>query len=791
METLITASTHLVGCDKEDLPVLSPEKMIFSPRIVEVGRSSNGPRETDKVALTIRDFNVDTKQDTVNIFLHDVDSLSVKQLTRNAFGTKSLHPVVAAMHRGGTAELDHVLFLKQGKIYALPLDGGESYVVYEEDISINSFKCFCDHNNNTFLLCEMDVYPSMNPAQTAQYDVDQVSGKNLKTSAITYDQLMVRYWDNWSVFKKRNHIFSIAVEVDGNGRFAANKEFLRDLMFGMETDCPGKSPGNGCDDYSISPDGRYLAISCRKVFDSTKQPNDFAWTTDTPIFLGELRPEYLLGKNLNSVAIPWHQVSNADMHAGNSYPTFSHDSRFLAFLSMQRAGFESDRYRISVFDTESHSLHVLTENIDVSFQSILWSLENGENILYSTGQYFGTIRLFRIKLDSDCSRLLEISVMQGDESRIDPVVVSNYLYFQQSSLLSPYELKRIELKSYIIGQIFTTFSVDYYGAHARNHSDVVVLDRPDCISDIYCAFPGFTNGDFLMPSLNQHSFKGAKGEYVHGWYVGPVVLQQDDDNQYNGLQSENLPEKSIPLLIIIHGGPQSAILNAWNYRWNLAAFASQGYGVFAINFHGSTGYGESFTDSIRNDWGGKPFEDIMIGVDFILSQYKYLDRNRVAALGASYGGYMINWINGHSDRFRCLVNHDGVFSLVSQYYTTEELWFPGKLIVYPCCLFMMNSFLEWEFGLPWEKPDDYRRWSPESHVANWKTPTLVIHGGKDMRVPETEGIATFTSLQRRNIPSKLLYFPDECHWVLKPINSAYWYNTIFSWLKQWLHCKGN
>jgi dipeptidyl aminopeptidase/acylaminoacyl peptidase len=192
--------------------------------------------------------------------------------------------------------------------------------------------------------------------------------------------------------------------------------------------------------------------------------------------------------------------------------------------------------------------------------------------------------------------------------------------------------------------------------------------------------------------------------------------------------------------------------------------------VIAVNFHGSTGFGQAFTDSISGDWGGKPFEDLMKGLDHALANYAWLDAQRVGALGASYGGWMINWINGHTNRFQCLVNHDGGFDEFSNYFTTEELWFP-----------------EWEYkGVPWERPELYDKFSPSRYVAKWQTPTLVIHGANDFRLVDAEGIATFTALQRRGIPSQFLYFPDENHWVLKAKNSIVWHDTILAWLDQWL-----
>jgi dipeptidyl aminopeptidase/acylaminoacyl peptidase len=245
---------------------------------------------------------------------------------------------------------------------------------------------------------------------------------------------------------------------------------------------------------------------------------------------------------------------------------------------------------------------------------------------------------------------------------------------------------------------------------------------------------------------------------VQAWNIKPAGFQ---------------PDKKYPVAFIVHGGPQGAIDDHFHYRWNPQAFAGAGYAVICVNFHGSTGFGQAFTDSITGDWGGKPFEDLMKGLDHALANYSWLDGDRVAALGASYGGWMMNWINGHTTRFKCLVNHDGGFDEAANYYTTEELWFP-----------------EWEFkGTPWTNPDLYEKFSPSRYVDRWQTPTLVIHGALDYRLVDVEGIATFTALQRRGIPSQLLYFPDENHWVLKAKNSILWHETILAWLERWLEKK--
>jgi dipeptidyl aminopeptidase/acylaminoacyl peptidase len=263
-----------------------------------------------------------------------------------------------------------------------------------------------------------------------------------------------------------------------------------------------------------------------------------------------------------------------------------------------------------------------------------------------------------------------------------------------------------------------------------------------------------------MGEPEQFSFKGANGNTVYAWIVRPVDFD---------------PARKYPVAFLIHGGPQGSWANDFHYRWNPQAYAGRGYAAVMIDFHGSTGYGQAFTDAINGDWGGKPLEDLQKGLDAALERYPWMDGSRVAALGASYGGYMINWIAGKwPDRFKCLVVHDGNLDERFAYFATEELWFP-----------------EWEHGgTPWDNPQGYAKDNPVDFVKNWKTPTLVIHGGKDYRVVDTGGFATFTALQRMGVASKFLYFPDENHWVLKPANSILWHDTVLDWLDLWTQRAG-
>jgi dipeptidyl aminopeptidase/acylaminoacyl peptidase len=258
-----------------------------------------------------------------------------------------------------------------------------------------------------------------------------------------------------------------------------------------------------------------------------------------------------------------------------------------------------------------------------------------------------------------------------------------------------------------------------------------------------------------LGEYEQFSFAGWNGENVFGYVVKPADFKRD---------------QKYPIAFLVHGGPQGSFANSWNWRWNAQAFAGAGYGVVMIDFHGSTGYGQAFTDSISGDWGGKPLEDLKLGLAAALKQYPWLDGDHACALGGSYGGFMMNWIAGQwPDGFKCIVSHDGIFDQRSMYYSTEELWFP-----------------EHEFGGPeYKNPAGYAKFNPVDYVTRWKTPTLVIHGGEDFRVPLPQGLSVFTALQRQGVPSEFLYFPNENHWVLKPADSIQWYDTVLAWMNRW------
>jgi dipeptidyl aminopeptidase/acylaminoacyl peptidase len=395
-------------------------------------------------------------------------------------------------------------------------------------------------------------------------------------------------------------------------------------------------------------------------------------------------------------------------------PTFSPDGRSIAVLMMKRAGFEADRQRIGIIDAASHKLRVLTESWDRSAGSIAWSAD-GKTIFTDTDNV-GNHAVFAIDVATGAPRLV---VDKGANEAPRPA--GDRLVFVHHTLKAPAEL----------------FSAKLDG------SDVKQLTH---LND--ARVKAITWGDY-----EQFSFQGAKGDTVHGFVVKPAGATGG----------------KVPVAFLIHGGPQGSFGDHFHYRWNPEVFAGHGYAAVMIDFHGSTGYGQAFTDAIANDWGGAPYDDLMMGLDAALAKYPWLDGTRVAALGASYGGYMINWINGKTDRFKALVCHDGNLDERMAYFNTEELWFP-----------------EWEHGgVPWDKTEGYTKQNPIDLVKNWKTPTLVIHGALDYRIADSQGMGTFTALQRKGVPSRFLHFPDENHWVLKPQNSKLWHEEVFAWIDKW------
>ncbi len=402
--------------------------------------------------------------------------------------------------------------------------------------------------------------------------------------------------------------------------------------------------------------------------------------------------------------------------AWDANPLPSRDGKTLYYLAMSRPGFEADRFAIQALDLATGKKREVAPAWDRSASALKESFDG--KTLFTTTDDQGQHPLFAIDVASG-----KVTKLVGDGQVAGFDVGAKSLLVSRNDLRRPADLYSADLRGRNLRQI-TRFNA------AR-------------LKDL-------RTGEFEF-----FTFKGAGDATVQGYVVKPVGFK---------------PGKKYPVAFIIHGGPQGSMTNDFHYRWNPQTYAGQGFAVVTINFHGSTGYGQAFTDAISQDWGGKPLEDLKLGWAAALKKYKFLDADRACALGASYGGYMVNWIAGNwNEPWKCLVTHDGVFDTRAMGYETEELW-----------------FTEWENGgTVYDNPEGYEKFNPLNHVKDWRVPMLVVQGVNDFRIPTTQGLAVFNALQRRGIPSELLVFPDENHWVLKPQNSVQWHNTVNDWLKRW------
>jgi dipeptidyl aminopeptidase/acylaminoacyl peptidase len=507
--------------------------------------------------------------------------------------------------------------------------------------------------------------------------------KNSKVKARIYTSLLYRHWSDWQG-PRRKHLMSIPVE-GGNAV---------DLTPGNR-DVPPFSLG-GPDDYAISPDGAEVCY--------VMNPDpDLALSTNS-----ELHVVPITGGESTKITVN---------PAADNSPSYSPDSKFLAYRMQVRAGYESDRWRLVVMERATAKTTIVTENIDRPISSFTWM--------------------------PDSSRLV---IAYEDRGRTQVQMISNAGGSARNIINGAYHVDDMQFTPDGKTMIYTEQSgsrpVEIFRASSGGGAPLA-LTR---LNDERLA-------EYRLTPLEELTVESMDGARIHSFIVKPPGFRSG---------------RKYPVLFLIHGGPQGAWGESWSYRWNPQVFASAGYVVVMPNPRGSTSYGQKFTDDINSDWGGKVYEDIMSVVDRVAG-LPWSDSDRFAAAGGSYGGYMANWILGHTQRFKALVSHAGVFDLRSMAGETEELWFPI-----------------WEFrGMPWDNPEIYAKWSPSHYVKEFKTPTLVIHGELDYRVPVGQGMQLFTALQMQKVPSKLVLFPDEGHWILKPQNSVLWYQQFLAWVGEW------
>ncbi len=611
-----------------------------------------------------------------HLWLVDADGPGVRRLTRS--GGRNSSPAFAPDGRS----IFHLAGPRSGprQVVQLSLGGDSPVPVTRSPIDVESFVLSRDGSHLAFSAM---VFPG--GPDTLAATADRLTAEAARpASGHVHDRLFVRHWDAWKTGRRR-HLF--VQRTDGGPAV--------DVMPDMDADAP-TMPFGGREQYTFTPDGAGLVFTARDA------GREEAWSTNLDLFLVPI-----------DAGSPPRSLTQEN-RATDTDPSFSPDGSLLAYLAMDRPGYEADKLTVMLRSWPDGATRRLTEHWDRSAEALEWSPDG--RTLYVVAQDTGQRGLFAIDVATGAVTPV---VSQGSVSHV--TAVGDAVLYGLDSLESPTDLYSFE-----------------GGRHRRRTR----------LND--ARMRGLAIG-----TAEQFSFAGWNGETVYGYVLKPADFD---------------PARTYPIAFVIHGGPQGSSGNDWHYRWNPQVYAGAGYAVVMIDFHGSTGYGQAFTDSIRGDWGGKPLEDLQRGLAAALERYPFLDPSRACALGASYGGYMVNLIAGvWNEPWRCLVTHDGNLDERFAYYSTEELWFP-----------------EWEHGgTPWENPAGYATHNPADHVAAWHVPTLVIHGALDYRVSEVEGLAVFTALQRRGVPSRLLHFPDENHWVLKPANSVLWHETVLEWLDRW------
>jgi dipeptidyl aminopeptidase/acylaminoacyl peptidase len=601
------------------------------------------------------------------------------------------------------------------QIWTLPVEGGEATKVTSIATEASGVVFSPD---GKYVLFTSDVYPecdNKDPRKALECNAaKKKAADESKVKAHIATRLLFRHWTEWKD-GQRSHLF--IVPVDGS-------EPPRDLTPG-DFDVPPFSLG-GPDDYVFSPDGKELCYT------SNHDPHEER-STNMDLFVVNVAN----GETKKITANPAYDGS----------PLYSPDGKFIAYRAQARPGYESDRFRLMTYDRSSGEHKSLTENFDRWVDSFIWAPDSKK--LYFVAGDRGLDSIFEVSIAGS-----DVKQVYGEHSSgdLDVTPDGRALVFARSSMYQPAELYRL--------------NADGSSVSALTHHNDALLATLDMNPAEEFWFDGAPSAGgpkvdpsaakgFIDPAQLTAGLPAQKSidvPKIHAWLLKPPKFDAT---------------KKYPMLLFVHGGPQGSWEDNWGYRWNPQMYAAQGYVVAMPDPRGSTGYGQQFIDEINKDWGGRCFKDLMLATDYA-ERLPYVDKNKLMAAGASFGGFMVNWFQGHTDRFKALVAHAGDFDQVSGYYVTEELWFP-----------------EWEMGGPqYDNPQLYDFLSPGRYARNFKTPQLITHGELDFRVPVAEGLAMFTALQRRGIESKLLYFTDEGHWILKPLNAELFYRTVIDWLNK-------
>ncbi|MBZ5527611.1 MAG: S9 family peptidase [Acidobacteriia bacterium] len=639
------------------------------------------------VAYTVAEADVEGNRFNRNIWMVAAGGGAAAQLTRSGKDTSPAWSPDGKMiafisGRGGS-----------GQIYLLSMEGGEARQLTHISTETDMVKWSPDGKTIAFTSA---VYPDCVSRSAASLNNDDAcnSARNearekSKVKAHVADGLLYRHWTSWKD-GKREHLFVVAA--DGGAE-------PRDITAGANYDVP-PDERSGPGDIAFSPDSREICFVA--VTDKVEAISTNADLFTVPVAGGEAK----------------RITTSAGFDGG---PAYSPDGQWIAYRSQKTAGYESDLWRVMLYERKSGTHTQLAAKFDRSAEDLNWSADSKTIYFTAENETLSPVYALEARAGTEPKKI----VGEGFNSGLEASKDGKTLVFTRSSLAAPAE-------------VFAAGS-DGSGVRQLTQHNAAVLATLE------------------MNAAETFWFDGAGGTKVQAMMIRPPNFDA---------------AKKYPVLVLLHGGPQTMWTNSWGYRWNEQVFSAPGYATLMINRRGSTGYGQKFTDEITGDWGGKAYEDVMKGVDAALAKYAFLDGTRMAAAGGSYGGYMADWIATHTGRFKAIISHAGVYDKVSM-YATEELWFEEHDMQ----------------GTPWGNPEGYRKWAPVSFAGDlgkYKTPTLVIAGEMDYRVPYTQSLELFSALQRQEVPSRLIVFPDEGHWIMKPQNSRFWYGAFLGWLGKYL-----
>jgi len=657
-----------INAQKHELTV---EDMWAMQRIGTFDVSPDG----QTIAFSVSSYCMEENSGQTDIYLINTDGTNMRPL-KNSLASESSPKF--------SPDGKTIVYNFKGQIWQCDLNGSNDKQL--TDIYTGASGLVWANDGKKFLFVS-SVWPDCPDMECNEQKDEAIANDPVEAEVFT--ELMYRHWDDWRG-PKRSHLFLMDLV----------KNEYYDLSLFSKYDVPPIALGSA-NDYSISPDGKEVAFTMNTDDFLATSTNNDVFRLNLENFIPGEKPEY-------------EKISESD--GNDNQPVYSPDGKYIAFVSMERAGFEADQQCLMIFDRDTYGLFSVSETLNVSVGQLIWSADS--KYIYFTAANGIYNSIYRMEVETNETELI---LKERVNSNLLMSADGEKIYFKQQRSNQPYEI----------------FSMKADGSELTQVTSV----NKELLANIE------------MNEIETFTCEGANGTPVQSILVKPPFFD---------------PAKKYPMIFLIHGGPQGHWTDDFHYRWNIQLFASKGYVVVAPNPRGSVGYGQQFTDEISRDWGGKVYTDLMNSYDYAIANYSFIDGENTFSAGASYGGYMINWIEGHTDRFNALVCHDGVFNLESMWGTTEELWFP-----------------EWEMGgAPWESRDLHVKWSPHQFVQNFKTPMLVVHGGMDFRVPEGQAFELFSSLQRMNVESKFIYYPKETHFVTKPQNARFWWNSVFDWFEQ-------